>query len=138
MKILILGIYILYSALAYAMQPGTDLSGSINPEISEVSTGGFWKENDNYGNWRVIVRKLGWEHTRSLLYLQWLRVDDKANKIIVHKTIPIPKINTENWHHIQNVEYNNSSFTIYYTIRGQNTAHKLTLFPGFPGKYTID
>ena len=91
-----------------------------------------------YGNWRVIVRNLGWEHTRSFLYLQWLKVDDKTNKIVVHKTIPIPEMNTGNWHNVNNVEYHNKSFIIYYTIRGQEVAQKSTLTPGLPGAYSIN
>jgi hypothetical protein len=138
MRLIVLVSFIIGSGLAFADQSGTELLGSVNPTIYHVSTGGLWEGKKEYGNWRVIVRNLGWEHTRSFLYLQWLRVDDKTNKIVVHKTIPIPEMNTGNWHNVNNVEYHNKSFIIYYTIRGQEVAQKSTLTPGLPGAYSIN
>ena len=50
----------------------------VDPLIWRVAGGGFWERSNNeYGNFRVIVRNEGWEHTRSLVYLQWLKSDEK-------------------------------------------------------------
>ncbi len=80
MKYFIIVGFIFCFGIAFAGQSDTEFSDSVNPAIYHVSTGGMWKVNEDYGSWRVIVRNLGWEHTRSFLYLQWLRFDDKTKR----------------------------------------------------------
>ncbi|UCE56667.1 MAG: hypothetical protein JSV31_14835 [Desulfobacterales bacterium] len=105
--------------------------------ISDIATGGLWDEGENYGTWRLIVRNLGWEHTRSFLYLQWLKTDDENKKVVELITIPIPEFNTGDWSNVQKIEYQNNGFYIYYTKRGQDGMSKSTLKPELPGKYKI-
>jgi len=134
--------YILFSLVLAATpisagQYNLEFTGGVDTTIIHVSTGGLWEQGVNYGRWRLIVRNLGWEHTRSLLYLQWLRIDDEMNEVIELKTIPIPEFNTGDWRNVLNVEYQNNGFTIHYGLRGRKGIHKATLKPELSGDYII-
>ena len=134
--------YILFSLILVttptsAGQYNLKFTGGIDTTIIHVSTGGLWEQGVEHGSWRLIVRNLGWEHTRSFLYLQWLKTDEDKNKVIELKTIPIPEFNTGDWRNVLKVEYQNNGFTIYYVLRGQKGILKATLKPKLPGKYRI-
>lgn len=125
------------SVSTYAEQYDTDFPGGLNSTISGVTTGGMWKENNTYGTWRLVARSLGWEHTRSYLYLQWLIIDDTNKKVSEYRTIPIQEFNDSNWHHVRNIKYKDQSFIINYTIRGEKAENVATIQPGLHGKYKI-
>lgn len=109
----------------------------IDPEIRLVKTGGMWIKNDHeYGNYRVIVKNSGWEHTQSLLFLQWLGPDDSKQQVTVLETIPIPEFNKSNWYNVIDIKRNDNTFVIFFTARGHEEAIKTAvLSPGLPGKY---
>ena len=65
-------------------------TGGIDPSIWRVVGGGFWQEGKSYGNYRVVVKNVGWEHTRSYLFLQWLKTDNEKEEVIEFKTNPSP------------------------------------------------
>ena len=122
---------------SFADQFDTIFSGGLNTTISEVATGGFWEQKQTYGTWRLVVRDLGWEHTRSFLYLQWLKTDDKNKNEIELKTVPIPEFNSANWHNVSNIEYKNGTFVISYMVRGEEVPQFAIIQPNLPGKYKI-
>lgn len=109
----------------------------IDPDIWVVKAGGLWTKSDSeYGNYRVFVKNMGWEHTRSFLYLQWLRSDDDKQQVIVLKTIPIPEFNEGDWYNIVDINRKDNTFLITYTVRGsQETQKTAVLVPRLPGKY---
>jgi hypothetical protein len=135
--VLLLG-WILINISASADQFDPEFEGGIDTTINEISTGGFWKDGMNYGKWRLIVRNFGWEHTRSFLYLQWLKIDDKNKVLIEFKTIPITEFNSGNWRNVIDVEYHDDDFAINYSLRGsREKIHKAILRPEMPGEYQI-
>jgi len=129
--------FLFISVSAYADRFDTDFPGGLNTTISDVTTGGMWKENNTYGTWRLVGRNLGWEHTRSYLYLQWLKIDDTNKKITEYRTMPIQEFNDSNWQHVSKIKYKDQTFIINYTIRGEEGENVATLQPGLPGKYKI-
>jgi hypothetical protein len=63
--ILLLLSWILIATPASADQFNHSSAGGADTTTFHISTGGFWEQGKKYGTWRVIVRNLGWEHTRS-------------------------------------------------------------------------
>lgn len=137
LHVILLLTFTLISSSALANRYDLNFAGRVDTMISDIATGGLWDEGENYGTWRLIVRNLGWEHTRSFLYLQWLKTDDENKKVVELITIPIPEFNTGDWSNVQKIEYQNNGFYIYYTKRGQDGMSKSTLKPELPGKYKI-
>jgi len=132
---------IIFTIVSASDSAGTfdiNFAGGVDTAISDIATGGLWQQGSSYGNWRLIVRNLGWEHTRSFLYLQWLKIDEGKKEVRELLTIPIREFNTGDWRNIQKVEYQNNSFLIYYEIRGQEGANKATVEPALPGEYKIN
>ena len=135
--VLILG-WIVFNVSASADQFDPEFAGSIDTTINDISTGGLWEEGENYGRWRLIVRNFGWEHTRSFLYLQWLKIDDENKNVIEFKTIPITEFNSGGWRNVIDVEYHDGSFAIHYSERSsREKIHKAILRPEMPGEYQI-
>ncbi|MBT8357476.1 MAG: hypothetical protein KJO61_06890 [Deltaproteobacteria bacterium] len=114
--VLILG-WIVINVSASADQFDPEFEGSIDTTINDISTGGLWKEGENYGKWRLIARNFGWEHTMSFLYLQWLKIDDENKSVIEFKTIPITEFNSGGWRNVIDVEYHDDAFAIHYSLR---------------------
>lgn len=118
------------------------IADDINPEtldsdISFVITNGLWKEGDKYGRYRLVVKKLGQEHTRSFIYLQWLYLDKNAEEKVLN-SVPIDEFNTGDWRNFESAIFKKNKFTLNYTNRGRETDQKAILIPGSPGKYKID
>ena len=135
---LLLG-WVLINVSALADQPNPGFEGGIDTTVNNISTGGFWKEGGNYGTWRLIVSNTGWEHTRSILYLQWLKIDDKDKVLIEFKTIPITEFNSGDWRNVIDVKHHNDAFTIDFTLRSsREKIRKAILRPEIPGEYQIN
>lgn len=99
----------------------------------------YWEQGEDYGTCRLLVQSLGWEHTRSFVYLQWLRTDDKAKVVVEQATVPIKEMNAGNWHNVESVLYQEGQFILTYTVRGErDIKKKFVLRPGLPGVYSIE
>jgi hypothetical protein len=114
-----------------------ELLDGIDTKVSHISSGGFWKQGENSGTCRAIVKNLCWEHTRSYIHLQWLKTDDEKKTLIEFVTIQIPEFNTGDWQNVLNIEYKNETFSIYYVLRNQKKIQIARLKPELPGKYKI-
>jgi hypothetical protein len=127
-------IALLASVSSLADQPsGRD---SIDTNVSLIVSGGLWKKNNGeYGNFRVIVRNEGWEHTRSSVYLQWLRSDDPKQQIVVLKEVPVSEFNNGGWFNVMHLERKDNRFLISYTTREEGAKKSAELRPGLPGIY---
>ena len=135
--IILLISFTLLSSSVCAERYDLKFAGGVDTTISDIATGGLWEEGTSYGNWRLVVRNLGWEHTRSFLYLQWLKTDDENKEIVELYTMPIREFNTGNWRNIHKIEYKDNGFFVYYTNRGQDGVSKSRIEPDVPGKYKI-
>ncbi len=135
---LLLGwIFITVSASADNLDPGFE--GGIDTTINKIAASGLWKEGENYGNWRLIVRNLGWEHTRSFLYLQWLKIDDNNKDLIEFKTIPITEFNSGDWRNVIGIKYRDGAFAVHFALRSsREKIRKAILRPELPGEYQIN
>ena len=76
----------------------------LDPYIRVVAAGGLWKQGELYGSCRVVVRKQGWEHSRSYVYLQWLLHDDESQALSVFKSKELTEFEAD-WFIVQNVTY---------------------------------
>ena len=135
---LLLGwIFITVSASADHLDP--EFEGGIDTTINNIAAGGLWKEGENYGKWRLIVRNPGWEHTRSFLYLQWLKIDDNNKDLIEFNTIPIAEFNSGDWRNVIDVKYHGGAFAIHFALRSsREKIRKAILRPELPGEYQIN
>ena len=137
LPVIILFCFNLFLTAAFADQSDHKFTGGVDTAISEICTGGFWEKSDNYGYWRLIVRNVGWELTRSYLYLQWLKIDENDKQVLEFKTMPISEFNSGKWMNVQKVEYKNDAFQIQYIMRNHDGFGKAELKPELPGKYKI-
>ncbi len=62
----------------------------LDSQVSQVATGGFWEENNQAGNFRLIVRSVGREHVSTEVYAQWIMYEESVEKT---RTIPIEPLN---------------------------------------------
>ena|SRR4030065_969571 len=137
----ILLVVALISVAGISHGAGKQCSGcGIDTNIWRVSGGGLWMKSKNeYGNFRVIVRNEGWEHTRSFIELQWLRSDDEKQQVLELLTVPVTEFNDENWRNVSDVQYRKDTFIITFINRGEGeTVRTAILRPGLPGKYKIE
>jgi len=128
--------FFLLLASVTSLADETPRRANIDPDVWFVASGGLWKKSDTeYGNFRVIVRNEGWEHTRSSLYLQWLKSDDQKQRIVVLKEMPVSEFNSGGWFNVLHIERRDSTFLISYLARGEDTNKNAELRPGLPGVY---
>lgn len=129
--------FLIISGSSSANQFEINIAGRTDTTISHVVSGGLWEHNKDWGRWRIIVRNLGWEHTRSYVYVQWLKIDEGKKEIIELKTIPISEFNEGNWRNVEHVDYSDNSFVINYMNRAEEVSRKAFLVPDAPGIYEI-
>jgi hypothetical protein len=112
----------------------------VDPLVWRVAGGGFWERSNNeYGNFRIIVRNQGWEHTRSLVYLQWLKSDEKNETLDVLLSIAVPELNSGSWRNVSDIEYRNDAFIISFVSREEEDVVRTAfLQPRLPGDYGIE
>jgi hypothetical protein len=67
MKVLTLAL-----AAAVGSVPVQAESPSVDPAISFVTTGGYWKRDGQDGAYRIVVRQSGYEHVSSQVTVQWV------------------------------------------------------------------
>ena len=111
---------------------------ALDSDISFVLTKGLWEVGEKNGRYRLVVKNLGWEHARSFVYLQWVYLDQKAEKSVVISSVSIGEFNKKDWRHFNSATYDKNKFILNYTNRGRGTAQKAILIPGEPGNYHID
>jgi hypothetical protein len=111
---------------------------SLDTEISLVATNGIWREGERYGRYRFVVKKIGWEHTLSYIYLQWLHLDQDKKETVIISSKPIREFNTGDWRFFTSVSFENGKYIIKYENRGRETPQEAILIPGGPGKYKIN
>lgn len=135
---ILLGISVAVSGVARSDNFDPSYSGGLDTTIDQVLMRGLWTEGEKYGSWRLVSRNLGWEHTRSYLYLQWLLIDEDKQEQVEIKTVPVTEFNDKDWRHLQKIEYKDDVFIVTYVLRiDLDTEKKAFLKPGEPGKYTI-
>jgi len=135
-------ISLLAGLLFISFPAGTTSAGeafveSVDPTVEHVLSGGLWEDKDSYGRYRVVVQNLGWEHTRSYLYLQWLETHDDTETITELMSIPVSEFNEGGWRNVQRIDRDGNVFVLHYTARGNEDIRKALLRPGKPGKYAI-
>jgi len=61
----------------------------LDPRVSDVVTGGYWRSGSQEGRLRVIVVSSGFEHVISHLYVQWLSEETAttAARIVATKAV---------------------------------------------------
>ncbi len=111
---------------------------NLDGNISFVITHGLWEKGKQYGHYRLVVKNIGWGHTRSFIYLQWLHLNQEKEITEIISSIPITEFNTEDWRNFISASFVKNKFILKYENRGRNTPQKATLIPGIPGKYKIN
>lgn len=136
-----LAVVLLIPSVLFSAPLENDSNIELDTMIFTVATGGLWKHNQNYGNIRVVVQDVGWEHTRSIFYIQWLRTNDLTQTVEVFKTAPIRELNIENWVNIKNIERisgnGSAKFKIWYFLRGEDKVTSSVLSVGNPTAYKL-
>lgn len=111
---------------------------ALDTAISFVTTNGSWQDGGTYGNYRLVVKKAGWEHTRSFVYLQWLRLDQDQQASKVTESMPIDEFNSGDWRYFHHASFREGKYTINYRNRGRERLREAVLTPGVPGNYSIE
>jgi hypothetical protein len=130
-------ILLLHPLVLFAGKDTVEYTGGLDTTIDNVVTAGLWQHNKDYGRWRLISKKLGWEHTRSYLYLQWLKSDDLKRELLELQTTPINEFNDTDWRNLIRIEYKNKAFIFHYRARGNEAIKTGKIIPGLPGKYEV-
>lgn len=112
-------------------------SVALDTAISFVTVNGSWQDGGMYGHYRLVVKKAGWEHTRSFVYLQWLRLDQDQQASEVIESMPIDEFNSEDWRYFHHASFKEGKYTINYRDRGREHLREAVLTPGVPGNYSI-
>ncbi len=84
-----LALMLALSLTASPTHAGCNAESLPDPSIAQVRTGGFWKTDQAYGTYRVVVRDLGTEHVQSQIFVQWLLYGGSTTGIAVERTIAL-------------------------------------------------
>ena len=109
----------------------------LDTDISFVTTDGLWEVGQKYGRYRLVVKNVGWEHARSLIYLEWIYLDQNREETLVVKSVPIDEFNTGDWRHFRGASFVRNKYIIRYEKRGRETTRTAVLTPVNPGEYSI-
>ena len=113
-------------------------SVALDTAISFVTVNGSWQDGGMYGHYRLVVKKAGWEHTRSFVYLQWLRLDQDQQASEVIESMPIDEFNSEDWRYFHHASFKEGKYTINYRDRERERLRENeVLDSGVPGNYSI-
>lgn len=115
---------------------GGTFRGGIDPSVTRVLAGGTWSSGSESGTCRVVVQDLGWEHTRSYLYVQWLKNDAERQAVTEFMTLPVGEFNAD-WANVSDLHFEKDTFDIYFILRTDARGDKIRarLRPRAPGKY---
>jgi len=61
--------------------------------VQSVLSGGYWREGDSTGTYRLVIERQGWEHLWSRLYVEWVaepRDRDDDAKVVAMIQPPLP------------------------------------------------
>ena len=111
-------------ALSFAAEHAR-LNVSLDPSITTVLPAGNWQSAAGYGTCRVIVQSVGWDNVRSLVFAQWLKVDETQRTIQEVATTSIAELNDRDWCVVRNVRFENGTCRITYSTRGAEDAEKI-------------
>ena len=80
----------LYTSLALAEGPAPPV---VPISVQSVMSGGYWKEGNRSGTYRVVIERLGWEHLWSRLFVEWVteprgRDDPETVLAVIEPTLP--------------------------------------------------
>ncbi len=132
---------LLFLSTSFAAAPNVEFNGGLDTKVISVVSGGLWEKGENSGQVRIIVRNLGWEHTRSFFYIQWLRSNDSNQTVEEFATIPIPELNEGSWINSSKLERisNNQGtrFKLWYRVRGEEKDQSAILWVGDPEEYKL-
>jgi hypothetical protein len=137
--LLVLGV-LLGSAAAVRAESAAKLP-ALDPSIRTVVSGGMWERAAVVGTFRIVVQNLGWEHTRSLVQVQWLAPDDATQKLRIAATVAVPELNEATWANVDSIRFlpgPGSRVDILYVVHGERPQLRMVLALGTPGSYTVE
>ena len=70
-----------------------------------------WQDGGTCGHYRLVVKKAGWEHSRSFVYLQWLRLDQDQQASKVTESMPIDEFNSGDWRYFHHASFREGKYT---------------------------
>jgi hypothetical protein len=73
-------------------RPAPPPPSAVDSAVSDIATGGSWREGDQSGMFRVVVRGGGRKAMRSEVVVQWLRWDDNADQPVEVRSVPITEL----------------------------------------------
>ena len=80
----------LYTSLVLAEEPAPPI---VPISVQSVMSGGYWKEGNRSGTYRVVIEQQGWEHLWSRLFVEWIteprgRNDAQTVLAVIEPTLP--------------------------------------------------
>jgi hypothetical protein len=72
-------------------------AGDIATDIETIISGGYWKQGQEEGHFRLILKLEGWEHLANRAFLQWVKQGNERGASVVLKSVPIREINNAHW-----------------------------------------
>ena len=137
--LLVLGV-LLGSAAAVQGESAAKLP-ALDPTIRTVVSGGMWERATGVGTFRIVVQNVGWEHTRSLVQVQWLASDEATQKVRIAAAVAVPELNEATWANIDSIRFlpgPGSRVEILYLVHGEGPQLRMVLALGAPGSYTVE
>jgi hypothetical protein len=73
-------------------RPAQPPKPTVDAAVSDVATGGSWREGRQTGIFRVVVRGGGRKAMRSEVVVQWLRWDDNVDQPVEVRSVPVTEL----------------------------------------------
>lgn len=80
-------------AVSYAQNEPFEAAEQVPPNIHLVSAGGYWKQGNDEGFFRVVVVVGGVEHVSYRLFIQWLRTSAEKRSYEIIRTVNVKELN---------------------------------------------
>ena len=146
MYLRLLAVSVVVSASSFAIalaQPDEVSAEIISPTVRVVASGGVWQADGRYGTCRIVVKAVGWEHVRHVIYAQWIVHDDETKTSSIINSLRVDELDARAWVNVQAVSYKASEklnvFTVRFRTRDQPELEEtIVLVLGKPGTYTVN
>lgn len=122
---------------AIAQAQPTDL----DPQISDVVTGGWWVDGEESGYYPMVIYRSGWENLHSVHYIQWKGIPRERGESWVRASLPVEETNVQVWISTPRLEYREGEpvFVLeQINHMGLDIEERiLEVHPGRPGEYRV-
>lgn len=80
-----------------AQEESDEQANHVPADVETIVSGGFWREGQRDGRFRLVVKIEGWEHLANRVFLEWIEEVGDLRTAKVVKALPVKELNSGHW-----------------------------------------